>query len=313
VSELILHHFPVSPYSEKVRLILGFKKLAWKSVLVPMMPPKPDVLALTGGYRRTPFLQIGSDIYCDSALIAEVLENREPAPALFPTDQAGLARILAQWADSLLFWATIRFNRGLLSVGKPLGGLSPEAAKALAADRKAMGFDLEWVSPSDAAVPFHNYLARLKEILAAKPFLLGPAPSIADFAAFHSLWYLCGRAGAAMDSDRLDPQIKDWMTRMTAFGHGNCADIEAEHAVVTAAQSQPMAIGHNHLKSSGFVDTHGVSLGSKVAISAESFGLEPTHGELIAATSSHYSLRRNDQRAGVVHVHFPRIGYVLKT
>ncbi|MBC8007982.1 MAG: glutathione S-transferase N-terminal domain-containing protein, partial [Prolixibacteraceae bacterium] len=78
MSEIILHHYPESPFAEKIRLILGFKRLTYRSVLVPMMLPKPDVLALTGGYRRAPIMQIGSDIYCDSALIADVLERIHP-------------------------------------------------------------------------------------------------------------------------------------------------------------------------------------------------------------------------------------------
>ncbi len=49
-----------------------------------------------------------------------------------------------------------------------------------------------------------------------------------------------------------------------------------------------------------------------MTIAAESFGPEATEGELIAATRTHYSLRRTDERAGTVHVHFPRIGYVLR-
>ena len=71
--DLVLHHYPESPYAEKVRRILGFKGLAWKSVTIPMMMPKPDLLALTGGYRKTPVLQIGADVYCDTDLIARVL------------------------------------------------------------------------------------------------------------------------------------------------------------------------------------------------------------------------------------------------
>ena len=74
-TELILHHYPSSPFAEKVRLVLGFKQLPWKSVIIPSVMPKPDVVALTGGYRRTPVLQIGADIYCDTSLICEVLEH----------------------------------------------------------------------------------------------------------------------------------------------------------------------------------------------------------------------------------------------
>ena len=35
-------------------------------------------------------------------------------------------------------------------------------------------------------------------------------------------------------------------------------------------------------------------------------------GKLVAASRMHYTLERTDDRAGTLHVHFPRIGYVLK-
>jgi len=110
VSDLILHHYPMSPFAEKVRLILGFKGLAWRSVQIPSIMPKPDLQALTGGYRRTPVLQVGADIYCDTALICDVLEHRQPAPALYPPAHKGAARILAQWADQQLFTAAMAYN-----------------------------------------------------------------------------------------------------------------------------------------------------------------------------------------------------------
>ena len=49
-----------------------------------------------------------------------------------------------------------------------------------------------------------------------------------------------------------------------------------------------------------------------LAAPAESFGPEPNEGELLAATRTRYTLRRVDERAGLVHVHFPRIGFMLK-
>ena len=55
------------------------------------MPPKDDLLALTGGYRGTPVLQIGADIYIDSQRIAAELEARFPQPTLFPGGNPGLA------------------------------------------------------------------------------------------------------------------------------------------------------------------------------------------------------------------------------
>ena len=71
MADLILHQYATSPFSEKIRLLMGAKGLAWQAVEIPPIMPKPDVVALTGGYRRTPILQVGADIYCDTALICE--------------------------------------------------------------------------------------------------------------------------------------------------------------------------------------------------------------------------------------------------
>src|SRR5512138_1592141 len=128
--ELILHQFATSPFSEKVRLVLGFKDLASRAVEVPVLLPKPDVVALTGGYRRTPFLQIGADVYCDSALMCKVIDRLHPQPPLYPAATAGLADIVSQWADSALFWAAIPFT--VSSGGAPyvMPNASPDFLKA---------------------------------------------------------------------------------------------------------------------------------------------------------------------------------------
>src|SRR5687767_11813663 len=132
--QLILHHYPTSPFAEKARLILGFKQLPWMSVFIPAVMPKPDLVALTGGYRRTPVLQVGADIYCDTALICDVLEHVQPEPPLYPPHLKGVSRIFAQWADTTLFWASMTYS----IQPKTVGTLFPDAAtgQAFAADRK---------------------------------------------------------------------------------------------------------------------------------------------------------------------------------
>ena len=316
MAELILHHFEASPFSEKLRLVLGYKNLAWKSVIVPSISPKPDVVALTGGYRKTPFLQIGADIYCDTALICDVLEYLQPLPTLYPQASEGqgegLARTLAQWADSTLFWAAVTYNRGPKGTGLNFGGASAELTRALFEDRKAMGFDMEWVRPADAATPYQSYLQRLSDMLHSQPYLLGKQPCIADFCAYHPLWMLNIRPPAVMDRSRLTPALVGWLERMQAIGHGRVEQFDSAQAIRVAANAQPTALGQGHLKDVDFHDEHGIALGSRVTITAESFGLEPSEGVLVAATRTHYSLSRIDKRAGNVHVHFPRIGYLLK-
>ena len=110
MTDIYLHHYPMSPFAEKVRLMLGFKQLTWHSVMVPSVSPKPDVVALTGGYRKTPFLQLGNDVFCDTALIADVLEHLAPKPSLYPHGNRGLNRVVAQWADQQLFWGAMAYN-----------------------------------------------------------------------------------------------------------------------------------------------------------------------------------------------------------
>src|SRR5690348_16998844 len=96
MTDIILHHYDTSPYSEKVRLGFGLKGLAWASVELPQIMPKPNLTALTGGYRKTPVLQIGADIYCDSQLIMRELERRYPTPSFYPAGR-GAADALAWW------------------------------------------------------------------------------------------------------------------------------------------------------------------------------------------------------------------------
>src|SRR5512143_1274399 len=99
MAELIVHHYPLSFFAEKIRRILAYKRLSWRSVEQPMMMPKPDLTALTGGYRRVPVLQIGADVYCDTAAIARRIEALFPEPRVFPAEHAGVAAIIEDWAD----------------------------------------------------------------------------------------------------------------------------------------------------------------------------------------------------------------------
>ncbi len=308
MSDIILHHYPTSPFSEKIRLALGYKQLAWKSVFIPSIMPKPDVLALTGGYRRTPFLQIGSDIYCDSALICEVLEHLQPTPALYPAPHRGLARVLAQWADSTLFWAAMAYSLQARGAAAMFEGAPPEAAKAFVADRGAMTAGMTRLRPADATTAYKSYLRRIATMLEGQDYLLGAAPCVADFAVYHPLWFTRRRVAVMAGILDATPAVLAWMDRMEAIGHGQFGKLSAAQAIALCAD----AVGPAALVDSFFQDEHGIPLGSRVTITAESFGLEPTEGELVAATRTRYTLRRVDERAGLVHVHFPRIGFSLK-
>ena len=303
----ILHHYPMSPFAEKARLMLGFKGLAWQSVFIPSVMPKPDVVALTGGYRRTPLLQIGADIYCDTALIATVLEHLQPEPALFPEHLKGIARIVAQWADSELFWSAMGYNLSPKGAAALFAGQPPEAAQAFAADRGAMRAGMTSLRPGDATSAYRSHLRRLAHMLHEQPFLLGDAPCIADFAAYHPLWFTRVVNPAMAGILDATPGVLGWMDRMAAIGHGKPSKLTSTEAIAIAAAAEPASVADET-----FQDDHGIALGSRVTVAAQSFGTETTEGTLVAATRTHVTLARTDDRAGRLHVHFPRIGYVLK-
>ena len=307
MSELILHHYPNSPFAEKIRLILGHKQLAWQSVFIPMIMPKPDLTALTGGYRRTPVLQIGADIYCDTALICDVLEHLAPSPALYPQAVKGAARIVAQWADSALFTAAMAYNFQPAGVAQVFAGAPAEAVQAFVADRGAMRAGAPRMASADAGATYKSYLRRIANMLHGQDFLLGEQPCVADFAVYHPLWFTQERTPALAGIFDATPEVQSWMARMKAIGHGTPGKFSAAQALQSAHSATPVA-----WPSDVFQDEHAIALGSHVRIAAESFGTEATEGELVAATRTRYTLRRADARAGTVHVHFPRVGFTLK-
>lgn len=305
MADLILHHYPLSPFAEKIRLILGRKGLSWRSVHIPMIMPKPDLVALTGGYRRTPVLQIGADIYCDTALMADVIEQLAPEPPVFPPAQKGLARVLAQWADTTLFQAAMAYNF------QPAGATAlfpdPEQLKIFAADRAAMRNNAPRMPAADATAAYRSYLRRLASMLEQQPYLLGDQPCLADFSAYHPLWFTRHQVPVLAGILESVPAVLSWMDRIAATGHGNASVMTADQALQIAQRAAP-----DPLPEETHQDFHGIALGSPVIIVAEAFGLEPTEGALVAATRTRYTLRREDPRTGVVHVHFPRVGFSLR-
>lgn len=312
MNDLILHNYPSSPFSEKIRLILGSKQLPWKSVLIPPILPKPDLVTLTGGYRKTPVLQVGADIYCDTALICDVLEHLRPEPTLYPPHLKGVCRIFAQWADTTLFWAAMGYNLQPRGAAHVFAKAPPEAAKAFADDRKAMSGGMVRLRPGDATSAYRSYLRRIANMADEHDFLFGMEPCVADFAAYHGIWYTRNQVPLLADILNATPSVSEWADRVAAIGHGMMTRLAAADAVAIAAAAEPQPPGANLLVDSAFQDDHGIPLGTRVTIAAEAFGPEATEGELIAATRTHYSLRREDARAGQVHVHFPRLGYVLR-
>jgi glutathione S-transferase len=302
MSELILHHFDYSPFAEKVRLALGFKGLAWRSVQIPMIMPKPDLMPLTGGYRKTPVLQIGADIYCDTRLIARELERRFPRPTLFPNGNRGLSLALTHWADTAFF--------------EPGAGLSmaltEQVPEAVITDRKQffnfMNFERLKEDVPHMLSQLRGHLALLEEQLSdGRAFVLGTEPGWADIACYFPVWM--ARTFVPACGPMLEAALKIcvWEERVRAKGHGQRTDIDAGAALDTARDS--VAASGKGVDAS---DPLKLSAGTRVSVSPDDYGKVPVTGDLITLTVDEVAVKRTDARVGEVVTHFPRLGYRIE-
>ncbi|MEN9658301.1 MAG: hypothetical protein RL571_1766 [Pseudomonadota bacterium] len=297
---LILHHYQASPYSEKVRSYLGFKRLAWQSLLMPPVLPKPDLMALTGGYRRAPVLQIGADIYCDSALIIAELEHRSLLPALASGPQAAQADLLGRLFDVDIFWRAARYL---------MASRVEHIPQALLDDRIAMHPQLPLqksqllADQAQLTIQLRALIDQLDQALSGAHFLGGINPCAGDFAVFHTLWFLQG----AHALEALAPNAKallPWMARIAAFGHGEMSSISAGDAFAAARQAKPIALAE--------MQDPLFKAGQKVAVQPEGYPQESVAGELVYLDEKKIVIARQSAACGLLHVHFPRMDYEIR-
>ncbi|HEY0648953.1 glutathione S-transferase family protein [Phenylobacterium sp.] len=299
MGEIILHHYDTSPFSEKVRLMLGIKGLAWRSVIQPVIMPKPDLTPLTGGYRRIPVMQIGADIYCDSQVILAEIERRHPTPPVV----RGADWAVNLWADRLWFQATV------VVIFAEMGDAVP---KEFIADREKLSGRPFDTGAMKAAAPFMRqqwraYAAWLEDGLKQDDFLGGKTPSLADVAAWMNVWWLSGASPTIADElmAGLD-RTRAWRDRVRAIGHGKRSDMTPAEAVKVATASEPTS---DVACDPG--DPSGVKKGDRVVVQADDYGRDPVEGVLVGLSRDRISLAREVGEIDVSHVHFPRAGYVL--
>ena len=299
MDEIILHHYPTSTFSERVRLAFGLKDVAWRSVTIPAAMPKPDLLPLTGGYRRTPVMQVGADVYCDTQLILRKIEDLRGGPSLYPDGSEGVALALAWWADRSIF-------------APALGVLADTVAETIppdfVAERKAFGFPL---AREDVAPVIHRHLqqgaahlAWLARMLADGRRFLLHEPSAADLAAFCPLWLLRNQGGAAAEAKLPLEPLRGWYDRVAAIGHGRPTAMAASDALDVALRSEPGTPATPR-----DADPSGLKAGTVVTVTPDDTGRDPVCGTLVAADAEAVVLRRAHPRVGEVNVHFPRAGF----
>ena len=303
MAEIILHHYPQSPVAEKVRVTLGMKNATWRSVEIPRLPPKPDLMPLTGGYRRTPVLQVGADIYCDSQCIIRELERRIPDPTLYPNGAAGLPWAISRWTDGALF---------TLVVSVVMGAQADELPKEFAADRGRLylGPDFDWQAQKrDLPHTLAQIRAQLgwmdARLAGDRDFMLGARPGLPDALCYHLVWFLRGRyAGGPALIDQF-PNLTAWEKRVAAMGHGHPRAMGSDEALEVARSAAPGTTEHRDPQ-----DPQGLAPGLRVGVMPDGHGGDPSvEGRIVSVAMDHIAIARSAPEVGDVVVHFPRVGY----
>ena len=303
VSDVICHHYPQSPVSEKVRVVFGIKDLRWCSVEIPRIPPKPDLMPLTGGYRRTPVMQVGADVYCDSQCIIAELERRFPEPTLYPGGAAGIAWGVSRWTDGDFFRQ---------AVGVVLGSAIAELPPEFAADRGRLYFGPDFDLNQQAADMPH-LMAQLRGQLAwadqrlagGRQFMLGDDPGLQDALVYYLVWFLKGRWSEGESFVSQFTHLSKWEARVRNLGHGEPSDMSSEEALAIAREAEPRAeegVDDN--------DPQQLRVGQHIGVVPDGDGGDPVvTGELLFADAHRVTVVREDPQVGRIATHFPRIGY----
>ena len=300
MSAIILHHYDASPFTQKALRMLGLKGLTWRSVETPMILPKPDLVCLTGGYRGTPVMQIGADIYIDSQRIARELERRYPEPTFFPGQDPGLAYALVKWSDEF-------FQAGLTIA---LATLGPDWDPAFLADRKALFADLDFDTLGEdtehAMAQLRANAALLDAQLAdGRLFLTGDLPGLVDIQAFGVPWFT--RAALPITEKLLSQyrHLPGWESRVAELGEGERRPIEAAAAHAEARDAAPDLTPNVDPD-----DAQQLTVGRPVTVQPDDFSQRGgVEGEVLRASALEIAIHRRTDDFGDLVIHFPRLGY----
>ncbi|MDP3460735.1 MAG: glutathione S-transferase [Hyphomonas sp.] len=307
---IILHEYPTSPFSEKVRLALRLKNLAYARVEIPMIMPRPDLMPMTGGYRRTPVMQIGADIYCDTAIILREIEARYPLYTLKLPGHEGLAQMVAGWADSRWFQS---------SVAVIFGHMGDAVPEAFIKDREQLSGRPFNIEAMKAVAPMMRDQWRARRMLIEERlaggkgagsgnFLIGAKPGLVDVHAYMNVWWMKSAvpefAEACLENA---PLTAAWYRRLTEFEGQEPETITSKAALAIAKDAAPRLVAATTRN-----EPQEFSPGERVAVAPDDYGQVWVEGELVHADSQRIILSRFTPEAETIHVHFPRAGFLVR-
>ncbi|TPX66367.1 hypothetical protein SpCBS45565_g04494 [Spizellomyces sp. 'palustris'] len=314
--EVILHHYNASPYAQKIILALALKGIPFRSLIVPPYPPRTATIPLAGGYRRIPVMQIGADIYCDTALILEELERRFPEPSLMPKDQKGNIDGALEFAYRM--WCDKNFFPNAVAL-LPYESLPPVflADRAKFSNRSQISVEKAKANRPIARDQVRMSLSTINAQLSdGRSFILDtPRPTTADIHAVMCVWFL---RTFPDERKRLEDgsygdvkKVLEWYQRLygligrpSSLGKPITAEEVLEVArrvrkgVDVVGKSEPDEVGRQ--------------IGGLVVVTPDDMGRIPVVGKLVKLDQAEVVVRVENQQLGFeTDVHFPRLGFIV--
>ncbi len=300
---MILHHYAVSPYSEMIRLMFGYTEQSWQSSVVPPMPPRPSLDPIVGGYRRIPIAQIGADVFCDTRLICDELAQIANKPALSFNKASADAVEFADHVHETIFMSVVQTAEPKQVLKMLVTKYWPWQIAKLAKDRATVGKQMKGprLRSADRKQRLDDFKATLETKLSEHTFLFGDEPSVADFAAYHLVWF----ADKTRQKRFLGGfhNASAWQNRMQAFGQGRSHKLSADSLAQLTKESEPREVGE--------LQTQHKDIGKTVTIQPDDYADDATTGQLVGADQERWIIARHTSEFGTVHVHFPVQGYAL--
>lgn len=306
MSDLILHHYWPSPFAHKIRLALGLSGIPWKSVEIPRIPPKPLLMPLTAGYRRTPVLQSGADVYCDTQNIVRALTEVTDNHQLLPTELQGKILAFTDWADGTVFNFAARVVLTLALDTAPAEFIQ---------DRGGLYFGPNWTPEGlksqlpGVILQLATHLNSINSGLSGQGGFASNELSYADVTIAYLAWFIRGRWDQGpqflqqfAQIERIEREVHD--TVCEAY-----EDLSAEDALTIAANSESQS-------PSGVTEQSGVTLkqGMQVTIKPQAETSDPpVVGRLRYLDRVRVSIDHHAPEVGDVVVHLPVAGYQIQS
>lgn len=306
MSELILHHYWQSPFAHKIRLALGLIDASWSSVEIPRIPPKPFLIPLTAGYRRTPVLQYGADVFCDTQNIARAIGELTDDCRLIPESESGKIHAFTDWIDGTVFNLAAR-----VILTSAIDTAPPEFIK----DRAGLYFGSNWTLDglrgqlSGVILQLSAHLKAIDQGFSGSGGFATRALSYADISIAVIAWFIRGRweDGPVFlkqfpNIERIEREIHEQTTE--------CYDNLAGEAALTIAHDSFSC------SSKGVQSQIGCYMyeGMRVSIRPQAETSDPSViGQLRYLDDIRVSIDHNAPEVGDVVVHLPVAGYQIQS